>query len=84
MLYEKEFGAEEIHQKDENRVCHQDLLNPLRMWTDREERLQPRVYCLARDELVGLSVEEKMKNGDLNITSLLPWPDMASWVPGSA
>lgn len=84
MYYDKEAGDEEIHQKDGNRVCHQDLLNPLRMWTDREERLQPIVYCLARDEFVGLSVEEKTKSGDLKIRSLLPWPGMASWVPGGA
>lgn len=62
------------------RIC----LIPSECGQTGKERLQPRVYCLARDELVRLSVEAKMKSGDLKITFLLPWPDMASWVPGSA
>lgn len=65
-------------------MYHHDLLNPLRMWSERDLRLQSIIYYISGDKTGGLGLEEKMESEDLKITSLFLWPGMASRFPGSA
>lgn len=50
---------EDIYRREENRELHQDLLSPLRIGTESEERSQQVVFFRACDEAGGLDIEEK-------------------------
>lgn len=66
-------GAEGAQRREENRMCHQDLLSPPGMGAKRNERL-PKLICYrAGDKTGGLDLEERRETRSED-NHLLPWP----------
>lgn len=77
--------AKDVYNLEESRMCHQDLLSPLGIGTEGEEKSQQVVCYIAGDE-TRLDLEEREKSEDLNIAYLFGRPTCfpgrhGLWVP---
>lgn len=66
-------GYEGVHRKKESRVSHHDLLSPLGIGAESEERPQKVVCYTAGDKTGGVDMRERREFEDLKLAYALSW-----------